>query len=209
MRRIMVTVTGDPCAGKTTLVNHFVDEMSSNETVPTVGHDYFVKEIDDACYGRIEFRIWDTSGDEKFCGASFINTYYRSTNAVLILFDVTSRESFEHVTSPWLARIESACLKPENVVRCLIANKTDLVKRRVISMQEASLFARENNMIYLELSAIHSNYQEVHLPFFLIAKELIDAGVIEKIMPRSQSILLCEGGEDEEQKKINLSSCCH
>lgn len=208
----MVTVTGDPCAGKTTLVNHFVDEMSSSETVPTVGHDYFVKEIDDACYGRIEFRIWDTSGDEKFCGASFISTYYRSTNAVLILFDVTSRESFEHVTSPWLARIESSCLKPENVVRCLIANKTDLVKRRVVSLQEASLFARENNMIYIELSAIHSNYQDIHLPFFLIAKELIDAGVIQKIMPKSQSILLGDEGDEEnekEQNKLNQSTCCH
>lgn len=201
MKRIMVTVTGDPCTGKTTLVNHFVDESCPNRTEPTIGHDYFMKTIDDVHYGRIEFRIWDTSGDEKFCGSSFIGTYYRTTNAVLILFDVTSRESFEHVTKPWLARIESTCLYPREVVRCLVANKTDLVKKRVVSMQEANLFAKEHNMIYIELSAIHSNYKEVHLPFYLVAKELIDADIVKTIKPQSEIILLCE-----EEK--NKTMCC-
>lgn len=206
MTRIIITVTGDPCTGKTTLVNHFIDECLYNqETVPTIAFDYFVKIINDVDYGEIEFRIWDTSGDEKFCGPSFISTYYRTTNAVLVLFDVTSRDSFSHVSTVWLPRIRSACLHSDSVKLCLVGNKTDLIKNRVISTSEAMDFAIEYNMLYIEVSSLESQYEELRLPFYIVAKELIDYQLVKSIKkPKNQLPLYL--GEDVEEKEM---TCCH
>lgn len=207
MKRITVTVTGDSSTGKTTLVNHFVEEYhTSNDTVPTIAFDYFIKEIMDDYYGHIEFRIWDTSGDEKFCSPSITSTYYRTTNAILILFDVTSRESFHNVDRVWLPRIRSACLQRDTIKLCLVANKTDLIKLRKVDTNEAALFARQHDMHYIELSSIKSQFEEVRLPFYLVAKELIDAGTIKPIKRiENQSFSLTDNIEGE----IGKSCCSH
>jgi small GTP-binding protein len=77
-------------------------------------------------------------------------SYYRGLAGAVIMFDVTNRKSFENVKM-WLADIEKQA--PPTVVRVLAGNKIDKTKREV-EEQEAQQLAIENNLFYVETSAL-------------------------------------------------------
>jgi small GTP-binding protein len=136
--------------------------------------DFTTKTIDDEYYGTIEFFIWDTSGAEKFNCVSLTQTYYRGAQGVIIVFDVTRRESFTHISEIWLPRLRSAQTMDSQCKYILVGNKVDLNKSRQVSQEEASDFARESGMAYMELSSLYSVCSEIRKPFLHLAVQLMD-----------------------------------
>lgn len=55
---------------------------------------------------RVKLQIWDTAGQERF--RTITSTYYRGTHGVIVVYDVTSGESFANVKR-WLHEIEQNC----------------------------------------------------------------------------------------------------
>lgn len=49
------------------------------------------------------YQLWDTAGQERF--RTITSSYYRGANAVLLVFDVTSRDSFEKI-EVWARQIQ-------------------------------------------------------------------------------------------------------
>lgn len=94
-------------------------------------------------------QIWDTAGQERF--QSIAPLYYRDAHAVLIVFDVTSQDSFTNLGS-WIDKLEQT--GPEKVCVCLIGNKIDLEDHRVVSSDQIAKLARELNATYQETSAL-------------------------------------------------------
>ena len=85
-----------------------------------------------------------------FLTLSLANQYYRSCCAVLIVYDVAERSSFEHLEY-WLNKVdENAGL---NIKRLIVANKCDLSYKRMVSRAEGEEFARQNNLKYIETSS--------------------------------------------------------
>ena len=70
-------------------------------------------------------QIWDTAGQERF--RTITSTYYRGTHGVIVVYDVTSGESFANVKR-WLHEIDTNC---EVVNRILVGNKNDDPERKV------------------------------------------------------------------------------
>jgi Ras-related protein Rab-11A len=168
---------GDYNTGKTSLAYHFANDTALYQSEPTIGLDFMLKKIVDERYGCIEFFIWDTSGAEKYNIASLTQTYYRNANAAIFVFDVTRKESFDNIGQIWMPRLYSAQSSHSHCRYYLVANKCDLEKQRLVSEQDALEFAGDNNMHYIELSSLHSDYKEIRKPFIHLAVELIDHGV--------------------------------
>uniref|UniRef100_A0A250YMP4 Ras-related protein Rab-39A n=1 Tax=Castor canadensis TaxID=51338 RepID=A0A250YMP4_CASCN len=97
---------------------------------------------------QIKLQIWDTAGQESF--RSITRSYYRGAAGALLVYDITRRDTFNHLTT-WLedARQHSN----SNMVIMLIGNKADLEAQRDVTYEEAKQFAEENGLLFLEASA--------------------------------------------------------
>lgn len=99
----------------------------------------------------VELAIWDTSGQEKY--NSLTAAFLRNALGAVIVYDITHRESFDHVDDTrigWLKQFNRAC--PDGVA-VLVGNKADLSERRQVPTGEASEFATKRNMKHHEVSA--------------------------------------------------------
>jgi Ras-related protein Rab-4B len=96
----------------------------------------------------LKLQIWDTAGQERF--RSVTRSYYRGAAGALLVYDITHRETYTHVSS-WLADARS--LANPDIVIVMVGNKSDLDESREVSFLEASRFAQENDLIFLETSA--------------------------------------------------------
>ena len=93
--------------------------------------------------------LWTTqAGQESF--RSITRSYYRDAAGALLVYDITRRESFNHLTR-WLE--EARQNGNPNMTIMLIGNKSDLEHRRAVSTKEGELFAQENGLVFMETSA--------------------------------------------------------
>ena len=143
-------------------------------------------------------QIWDTAGQERF--KNITASYYRGGNGVLVVYDITDRDSFENLNS-WLIEIEKNANK--NVYKLLIGNKCDLEDKRKVTFQEGKDFATSNGMQFIETSA--KNDTKVKDAFELLTQEIIKASVTkDKNMEKKDKIVNLRGSGAElstKQKK--------
>ncbi|XP_043830679.1 ras-related protein Rab-2A-like isoform X2 [Dromiciops gliroides] len=105
---------------------------------------------------QIKLQIWDTAGQESF--RSITRSYYRGAAGVLLVYDITRRDTFDHLTS-WLEDAHQH--SNSNMVIMLIGNKSDLEMRREVKKEEGEAFARKHGLIFMETSAkTASNVEE-------------------------------------------------
>jgi Ras-related protein Rab-2A len=97
---------------------------------------------------RIKLQIWDTAGQESF--RSITRSYYRGAAGALLVYDITRRETFNHL-SRWLEEARQNG-NPDMVIM-LIGNKSDMEARRQVSFAEGEKFAADHGLIFLETSA--------------------------------------------------------
>ncbi len=97
---------------------------------------------------QIKLQIWDTAGQESF--RSITRSYYRDAAGALLVYDITRRETFNHLER-WLE--EARQNGNPNMSIMLIGNKSDLEHRRAVSTKEGEVFASSNRLIFLETSA--------------------------------------------------------
>eukprot|EP00161_Ancyromonas_sigmoides_P024742 TRINITY_DN8139_c0_g1_i2.p2 TRINITY_DN8139_c0_g1~~TRINITY_DN8139_c0_g1_i2.p2 ORF type:complete len:262 (-),score=112.49 TRINITY_DN8139_c0_g1_i2:34-768(-) len=129
---VKVVVLGQQGVGKTCLVSRYVDDKFE-VTKPTVGAAFVLKVVP-AGSRKYTLGIWDTAGQERFdCLSSF---YCRGAGAVLLMFDLTDRASFERVPK-WVARLpDSGAL--EDCIRVLVGTKLDLCGAQTDGAVDAS-----------------------------------------------------------------------
>lgn len=97
---------------------------------------------------HVKLQIWDTAGQESF--RSITRSYYRGAAGALLVYDITRRDTFQHL-SRWLEEAKQHA--QPNMVILLIGNKNDLEHRRAVSTEEGKAFADANGLLFLETSA--------------------------------------------------------
>ncbi|CAG9329491.1 unnamed protein product [Blepharisma stoltei] len=143
-RGIMI---GDSQSGKSSLAHRFLRNRFIEEQKPTIGVEFAYKIIGvDGI--AIKLQLWDTAGREEF--RTTTRSYYRSVAAIIFVYDVTRRESFEHLNARISEAIQNA---PSTAVAILVGNKVDKEGERNVLFEEGQKFASEHQMIYLETSA--------------------------------------------------------
>lgn len=139
---------GNSTVGKTSLLNALTGVRDFGPTTPTLGagcaNVTFNYQDED-----ITMNVWDTAGQEAY--RSLIKIYFRDTKVAILVFDVSSKPSFNAIEQ-WIIDIRENCGK-ENVPILLVANKIDLVENRVISTDEVTKKARYLNCPFMEISA--------------------------------------------------------
>ena len=191
---------GNSSVGKSSLLVRFVDDVWEENFVPTIGVDFKLKTLD-VNGKKVKLQIWDTAGQERF--KNITASYYRGGNGVLVVYDITDRDSFENLNS-WLIEIEKNASK--NVYKLLIGNKSDLEDKRKVTYQEGKDFATSNGMQFIETSA--KTDSKVKDAFELLTQEIIKANVTKDkgMEKKDKTVHLSQGGSDISTNK--KSGCC-
>lgn len=185
-----LVLLGDSAVGKSCLVVRFVrDEFFENQE-PTIGAAFLTQTVslEDA---TVKFEIWDTAGQERY--RSLAPMYYRGAAAAIVVYDIQKKDSFQGAKT-WVKELQRR--GDPNVVIALAGNKSDKESNRKVSTEEAQVYAKENEIIFLETSALTAS--NVRNLFIEIAKKL----------PKTPLISERESFPIVPPKKDKSSSCC-
>ena len=80
---------------------------------------------------------------------SVFSHYYRKASGVMMVFDITDRESFESLEK-WYEELSKYGEESAEII--VIGNKADLGAQRQVSSQEAIEFAKKLSSQYIETS---------------------------------------------------------
>ena len=103
-------------------------------------------------------KIIDTASDKKFLDE--IKSESENANFVLVVFDVTNKDSFLSLNH-WINHCRSSGNERINFI--IVGNKNDLITKRKVTEEEANSFAKNNGMKYYDISAF--NKEEVKKTF--------------------------------------------
>ena len=141
-----IVLIGDTSVGKSCLLTRFADDQFSESYVTTIGVDFRFKTMI-VCDKITKVQVWDTAGQERY--RSITNAYYRGAEAIMIVFDVTNKDSFTHIQD-WMEEIIKYTGK--DVVIIVGANKSDLNDRNV-KKEEMEEFSKKKGIKIFECSA--------------------------------------------------------
>ena len=171
---------GDSNSGKSALLLKYTDTKLNESFVPTIGVDfvikiflnnqkYFLQKIKNIeIQGKsVKLQIWDTAGEERF--KNIISSYYRGASGILLLYNITDRESFESLNS-WLIDIEKNTKK--DVCKILVGTNCDLEDERKVTYQEGKEFATSNEMRFIEVSV--ENNINVNEAFDILLEDIMN-----------------------------------
>ncbi|XP_075899602.1 RAB3D, member RAS oncogene family, a [Nelusetta ayraudi] len=140
-------IIGNSSVGKTSFLFRYADDSFTSAFVSTVGIDFKVKTTYRSDK-RVKLQIWDTAGQERY--RTITTAYYRGAMGFLLMYDITSQESFCAVQD-WATQIKTYSWGNAQVV--LVANKVDLEEDRQVPAEDGQRLATELGFQFFEASA--------------------------------------------------------
>ena len=195
-----ILLLGDTQVGKTCLINRYTNGVFKEEYTSTVGIDFYTKpeEINNK---TVQVKIWDTVGQERF--RALTPSFLRNAEGVVIVFDVTSQDSFDNVKG-WINSIKSN-LGEKIIPIIIVGNKIDMENMREISKEDGNKTASENGFKYFETSA--KTGKGVDEAFKEIVNQILDIqdkNDDEKVDERPSVKIHKDNNKDNQKKK----GCC-
>jgi len=149
-----IVLIGDSAVGKSQLLSRFARNEFSLDSKATIGVEFQTKTlvID---HKTVKAQIWDTAGQERYRAVT--TAYYRGAVGAMLVYDITKRQSFDHVAK-WLEELRAHADK--NIVIMLVGNKSDLGTLRDVPTEDAKDFAQRENLFFMETSALEATNVE-------------------------------------------------
>jgi len=144
---LKILIVGESGVGKSSLLLRFTDDFFDPDIGATIGVDFKVKTLT-IDGNKAKLAIWDTAGQERF--RTLTPSYYRGAQGVILVYDTTSRETFDKLDE-WLNEVEMYSTK-KDLVKMLVGNKIDKDGREV-DRKQGLQFARRHSMLFIEASA--------------------------------------------------------
>ena len=201
---------GDSNSGKSALLLKYTDTKLNESFVPTIGVDfvikiflnnqkYFLQKIKNIeIQGKsVKLQIWDTAGEERF--KNIISSYYRGASGILLLYNITDRESFESLNS-WLIDIEKNTKK--DVCKILVGTNCDLEDERKVTYQEGKEFATSNEMRFIEVSV--ENNINVNEAFDILLEDIMNKISNKKEKKDDEKIIKSPIPDNKKNEKCNI-----
>ena len=140
-------IIGDAAVGKSNLLLRYAHGQFKPEYQLTIGVEFGAKNV--TINNKIfRIQIWDTAGQENF--RSITRAYYKNSVCALVVYDISSRDSFNNV-STWIDDCKNQ--SPKTIFMVLVGNKSDLSDRRQVNTEEGEELAEKYGMLFFETSA--------------------------------------------------------
>ena len=186
-----ILIIGDSGVGKSNILLRYVDGMFSEEFISTIGVDFRIHtlQIENK---NVKLQLWDTAGQDRF--KSIVQSYYRGAAGILVVYDVTNRESFENINQ-WINEVQRLSSEAQLV---LVANKIDLSDKAKVTSEEGKSLALQFGIPFFEVSAkSNSNIDECILT---IAKTLVNK--------EKHDIIINDPFNPNLKKNQKKTTCC-
>jgi len=143
--QIKLLMIGDSGVGKTCLLLRYSNDSFSPTFITTIGIDFKIKTIklnnESGEEKQVKLQIWDTAGQERF--RTITTSYFRGAQGILLVYDVTDRNSFENIKN-WVGQINVHAENSINISKVLIGNKCDVdEKERQVTREQGEQLAKE------------------------------------------------------------------
>lgn len=161
---LKILLIGPSGAGKSALLIRYCDDQFDSESsTATIGVDFKLKKL--SVHGKAyRLNLLDTAGQERFRTLS--NSYYRGAHGVILVYDISNRESF-NAMERWFEEAESNAMPGAKIY--LVGSKMDKVAARQVKIEEGEELAGRHGCGFCELSA--KTREGVRKPFV----EIVDA----------------------------------
>ncbi|EEF49176.1 ras-related protein RABA4d [Ricinus communis] len=203
-----IVLIGDSAVGKSQLLARFARNEFNLDSKATIGVEFQTKTIV-VDHKTVKAQIWDTAGQERYRAVT--SAYYRGAVGAMLVYDITKRQSFDHVAK-WLEELREHA--DNNIVIMLVGNKSDLESLRAVPIEDAKEFAQKENLFFMETSALEAT--NVESAFISVLTEIYRVVSKKSLVANDEyggNNSLLKGnkivipGQEPEMQATN-SSCC-
>ena len=151
-----IVMIGDSGVGKSCILLRFADDKFNENFYATIGVDFRFKNVmvDDK---SVKLQIWDTAGQERF--KTITSAYYRGADGIIIVYDITDRNSFAHIKD-WLDDVNK--YTDDNPLKIIVGNKIDLIKDKQINNNDMKTMTAQTGIEIIECSAKDKDQVSFH-----------------------------------------------
>jgi len=200
-----VVLFGDSGVGKSHLLSRFTRYGFNLASKSTIGVAFATRSIQ-VDTKTIKAQIWDTAGQERY--RAITSAYYRGAVGALLVYDISKHQTYDNVTR-WLKELRDHA--DSNIVIMLVGNKSDLRHLRAVPTDEAKQFASENNLSFIETSALDASNVELAFQnilteiYRIVSSKALDSGDAAQnpIAPGSKIDL-----DPSKSAETKSSKCC-
>jgi Ras-related protein Rab-18 len=155
---------------------------------------------------KIKLTIWDTAGQERF--RSLTSSYYRGAQGVIMVYDVTRRETFDALRNDWLKELQTYA-EVDELVLMVVGNKIDLEGLRKVSTVEGRELAQSLAALFMETSAKTS--EGIRPAFEELVIKILNTPHFWKRraeQKREKTALPLESNPEEDQDNLQGACAC-
>ena len=198
-----VVLIGDSGVGKSSIISRYIGGIFVDSIDSTISSRFSQKEYE-ANGKKVRLNIWDTAGQEKF--RSIGRNFYKDAYIILMVYDITNKQSFEDLKSVWFPEIQQFGEKYKIIA--IVGNKSDRYEEENVSESELNSFSKELGGTNFLVSAKNGN--GIELMFKILAEMFLNPNFQDTIENRESfrdrvaSVRL----EDAIDKKTNIFKCC-
>ena len=171
---------GDGGVGKSSIRRQYMGEGFRKSHLMTIGADFSNKiQIIDNKF-QVSTQIWDLAGQVQF--KSVRKRFYLGASGVMLVYDITSRESFTNITN-WFQELIDNSFNKNNAKKIpiiFIGNKIDLVEQREVSVDNVKAYIQTLKRVP-ELS---------HIPMYNIETSALDGTNIEEVFEKLARLII-------------------
>ncbi|KAH9622223.1 hypothetical protein KSS87_010508 [Heliosperma pusillum] len=193
-----ILLIGDSGVGKSSLLLTFVS-TSFDHLPPTIGVDFKIKllTVNDK---KLKLTIWDTAGQEKF--RTLTSSYYRGAQGIVLVYDVTRRETFTNLSDFWAKEVELYSTN-QDCVKMLVGNKVDKDSERAVTKEEGIALAQQLGSLFIECSA--KTRENVEQCFEELAMKVME---VPSLLEEGSNIVKRNSILKQKQEDNSPPGCC-
>ena len=201
---LKITLIGDTGAGKTCIINRYINDDFLPDKVSTMGvfcSNKLVKENNKLL--RVD--LWDTAGQEQY--RSLGRHFYKDSYVIILVYDITNRESFENLKIIWYKDLLK--YNEKYTILAVVGNKNDLYEIEKVSEEEGRNYAKEINAIFMLVSAKNGdNINNLFNDIVNLYWEPIFQEKVDEMSNKDNGSVRLKKHSKKEEEMFKSKPCC-